>query len=112
MTPGGSYLLISGSFSGQGTLVYDGVPNEGTPKAGCITTDSGEACFLFQAEAPAGYCIGGDSGGPVAVYDPANSRVIPAGIVKARAGSEWAAHTCYLTKVDTIAYIYGNAIIG
>jgi hypothetical protein len=108
LVPNVDSLLISGSYSGQGTLAVTGTS---TPSS-CVTTGWGTACWIIPTQAPGGLCISGDSGGPAGVWDQANNKMIPAGIVKATMGSQTASHICYLTSVATIAYAYGGATIG
>lgn len=108
LTPNNSYLLVSGAFSGQGTLTYTGSPSAN----GCLTISGKYLCALSQTVAPPNICIPGDSGGPVSVYDAANSRLIPTSIVTAGGSNTSVSHQCFVTSVASIAYNYGGATIG
>lgn len=110
--PNGSQLLISGASSGQGTLTRVSQNLTGTSASCAYFTNGNTYCFLFEMQAPANICIGGDSGGPVAAYDPSNGRLIPAGIVTGTNGNTSLTHTCYFTSLQAIAYAYGGATIG
>jgi hypothetical protein len=111
LSGGVDYLLASGSFTGQGTLLYLGPPSPD----GCLfyTNDGKTRCGLYKTLAPSGICGYGDSGGPVAVYDPANGRLIPTGILTSSdVNNINYAHDCMFTGVAQIAYNYGGATIG
>ncbi|MGO2110119.1 MAG: hypothetical protein ACTH31_00735 [Pseudoclavibacter sp.] len=107
LTPGGS-LIASGGRTGQNNVTFSNTQ----PTNGCARLASGdEACQLHRFNAAAGYVADGDSGGPVAAYDPANGRVIPAAIITASNGFE-GPHEFLATSVLAISYLYGNATIG
>ena len=105
----GNQLLVSGATSGQIGVSYVGLENG----SGCMNLDTGAyVCQLLETHAAGSQCIGGDSGGPVAVYDPANGRLIPLGIVTATTGTRTLPHSCVVTNMMAISYLYGNSSIG
>lgn len=106
----GAQVLVSGQKSGQGTISYQGIPS-----AGCLYYDSEWYCQIQRFWAQPANFIKGDSGGPVAAYDPANGRLIPLGIVAAvPEGPDLmkVAHSAYVTKLESATFLWGGASIG
>lgn len=100
-------VLVSGASTGQGTLKFDRVAVNG-----CMNLSGKTWCQILWFTAPPQIAWYGDSGGPVAAYDPANGRLIPLGIVAGIGGYKWAAHQAYVTRLDAAVWLYGNASIG
>ncbi|PPG30782.1 hypothetical protein C5E10_11640 [Pseudoclavibacter sp. RFBG4] len=105
----GNQVLVSGSKSGQATLSYVGMAG------GCLTYDGTQYCQIQRFWAQPGKFIKGDSGGPVAAYDPANGRIIPLGIVAAiplGVDVMTTAHSAYVTRLEAAAYLWGGSTFG
>lgn len=107
----GDSLLVSGGRTGQGSAdFYSGV--------GCMilwepTGTPFQACQLMSLFVPGDVVMGGDSGGPVAAYDPSNGRVIAAGIIN----GIWrpfpgATGELYATTMMAVNYLYGYPGVG
>ncbi|WP_394255894.1 hypothetical protein [Pseudoclavibacter helvolus] len=109
----GAQILLSGAKSGQSSLGYTGSWTQLGYAQGCFNLGGeGKRCQAAAANAPAGKCIGGDSGGPLAAYDPANGRVIPFGVQSATSGNRDGDHKCIFTHTVGVAYAYGGATLG
>lgn len=106
----GNQLLVSGARSGQGTVTYNYAYGGNT----CVTSASGNTnCSILRFTANGYSGVPGDSGGPVAAYDPGNGRMIPVGIVQGGPQENWhISHYLLVTKMDVIAWLYGNASVG
>lgn len=101
----GDKLLISGATSGQGTITATGL----SPV--CLFYNGKEYCHLLYFSAVGGLCVGGDSGGPIGVYDPANGRLIASAIVSATQGNRNTNHWCLGTDISVPIYLWGGGTI-
>ncbi|MBF4552393.1 hypothetical protein [Pseudoclavibacter sp. VKM Ac-2888] len=111
--PFGVQILLSGTRSGQVSLGYTGNWTQFGYADGCHNLGGeGKRCQVFGANADPDECIGSDSGGPLAVYDPANGRVIPVGIQSATNGDRTDYHKCIATRTMAVTYAYGGATLG
>lgn len=99
-------LVISGASSGQGNITSAG--NSQT----CRWYEGKNYCHLLYFSAVGGLCIGGDSGGPIGVYDPANGRLIASAIVSATEGDRNGNHWCLGTDISAAIYLWGGGTIG
>lgn len=109
--PIGGSLVISGSTSwaGQDAILYGGWA--GGTEPGCLVWNY-LRCQMHVGVAPPDTCIGGDSGGPVGMYEPANGRIVPAGIVTGAGSNRKEAHHCFFTNMQSIQYLYGGTTVG
>lgn len=104
-------LIVSGGRTGQGNAGFYGT-------IGCMTLwqSNGtpyQACQLQKFYTSAGIVMGGDSGGPVGVYDPTNGRIIAAGIVT----GVWRWYPddsgqLFSTTMMAVNYLYGYPGVG
>ncbi|MBF4549338.1 hypothetical protein [Pseudoclavibacter sp. VKM Ac-2888] len=109
----GDNLIFSGGLTGQANATYN-------TDVGCayLADKNGNpwwTCQMFRTELPGGIGTQGDSGSPYAAYDPANGRVIPAGIHTGGQGGDTAwhnNHSGFATHMLAISYLYGGANIG
>ena len=102
----GDQLMISGATSGQGTITAAGTAPV------CFVYSGKEYCHLLYFSAVGGLCIGGDSGGPIGAYDPANERLIASAIVSATVGDRNSNHWCLGTDISVAIYLWGGGTIG
>lgn len=108
-----SQLVFSGGKTGQTTIEVTSTPGY-TGDTGCYTPVDYPAtfCHLIQAPILNGFGIKGDSGSPIGVYDPADGRIIAAGVPIGAGGDGASKHNVVFTTMDTISYLYGGVTVG
>ncbi|SFR39737.1 hypothetical protein SAMN04488591_1001 [Microbacterium azadirachtae] len=104
----GDQLVISGAASGQGNITATGLGET------CIWFSNAtyQYCHLLTFSAVGGVCIGGDSGGPIGVYDPASGRLIASATVTGTRNPTSSDHWCYGTNISAAIYLWGGGTIG